>query len=68
MKLLNIISPGNDSAIDDCIKLLTVNKPFKKSKKVNNLKIGNYGMNNVANVSGTVLVSSTGDGLSGGVE
>jgi hypothetical protein len=66
MKLLNIVSPGNDSAIDDCTKLPTVDQPFKTAKKGHKLKKGKYGMNSVGNYSGTSVSTSAGEGSAGG--
>ena len=67
MKLLNIVSPGNDSTIDDGTKLPTVDQPLKTAKKGHKLKKGKYGMNSVGNHSG-MPVSSGEIGVGGGGE
>lgn len=60
MKLINIVSPGNKTTIDDGTDLPTVDQPLKTAKKGHKLKKGKYGMNGVANHSGCGIGGSSG--------
>lgn len=65
MKLLNIVSLGNDSALEGGDKLPTIDN-YKVGQKPKKLKKGKYGMNGPTNYSGTT--SQTDTCADGGVE